>query len=94
MRLPIQLLTEEGLPIYREEVAQLKPKRKKVQRRASLQQSAPRSKSQVAKKTRPKKKKGSRKVVKLVILSCLSLGIVFLVAMAYQFYKNRPFCRG
>ena len=28
-------LTEEGLPIYREEVAQSKPKRKKVQRQAS-----------------------------------------------------------
>ena len=28
-------LTEEGLPIYREEVAQSQPKRKKVQRQAS-----------------------------------------------------------
>lgn len=28
-------LTEEGLPIYREEVAQSKPKRKKVQRQAA-----------------------------------------------------------
>ncbi len=82
-------LTEEGLPIYREEVAQSKPKRKKVQRQASPSAtSAPKSKSQVAKKKRPKKKRRLKKVVKLV-LSCLSLGVVFLViAMAYQFYKG------
>ena len=82
-------LTEEGLPIYREEVAQSQPKRKKVQRQASPSAtSAPRSKSQVAKKKRPKKKRRLKKVVKLV-LSCLSLGVVFLViAMAYQFYKG------
>ena len=82
-------LTEEGLPVYREEVAQSKPKRKKVQRQASPSTaSAPKSKSQVAQKNRPKKKRRLKKVVKLV-LRCLSLGIVFLVlAMAYQFYKG------
>ena len=82
-------LTEEGLPIYREEVAQSKPKRKKVQRRAAASATlAPKSSSQSAKKTRPKKKIKLKKVVKLV-LRCLSLGIVFLVlAMAYQFYKG------
>ena len=85
----VNQLTEEGLPVYREEVAQSKPKRKKVQRQASPSAtSAPRSKSQVAKKKRPKKKRRLKKVVKLV-LSCLSLGVVFLViAMAYQFYKG------
>ena len=82
-------LTEEGLPIYREEVAQNKPKRKKVQRQASPSTaSAPKYKSQVVQKKRPKKKRRLKKVVKLV-LRCLSLGIVFLVlAMAYQFYKG------
>ncbi|MDU8954230.1 MAG: LCP family protein, partial [Streptococcus sp.] len=82
-------LTEEGLPVYREEVAQSKPKRKKVQRQAAPSStSAPKSKSQVAQKKRPKKKRRLKKVVKLV-LSCLSLGVVFLViAMAYQFYKG------
>ena len=85
----VNQLTEEGLPVYREEVAQSKPKRKKVQRQATPSAtSAPRSKSQVAKKKRPKKKRRLKKVVKLV-LSCLSLGVVFLViAMAYQFYKG------
>ena len=79
----VNQLTEEGLPVYREEVAQSKPKRKKVQRQATPSvTSAPRSKSQ------PKKKRRLKKVVKLV-LSCLSLGVVFLViAMAYQFYKG------
>ena len=85
----INQLTEEGLPVYREEVPQRKPKRKKVQRRvAPSATSAPKSGPQSAKKTRPKKKRKLKKVVKLV-LRCLSLGIVFLVlAMAYQFYKG------
>ena len=82
-------LTEEGLPVYREEAPQRNVKRKKNQRQAAPSAtSAPRSKSQVAKKKRPKKKRRLKKVVKLV-LSCLSLGVVFLVlAMAYQFYKG------
>lgn len=89
----VSQLTEEGLPVYREEVAQSKPKpkpkRKKVQRRvAPAATSVPKSSPQAAKKTRPKKKRKLKKVVKLV-LRCLSLGIVFLVlAMAYQFYKG------
>lgn len=82
-------LTEEGLPVYREEAPQRNVKRKKVQRQAAPSAtSAPRFKSQVVKKKRPKKKRRLKKVVKLV-LSCLSLGVVFLVlAMAYQFYKG------
>ena len=82
-------LTEEGLPVYREEAPQRKPNRKKPQRRvAPSATSAPKSGPQSAKKTRPKKKRKLKKVVKLV-LRCLSLGIVFLVlAMAYQFYKG------
>ena len=85
----VNQLTEEGLPVYREEAPQRNVKRKKVQRQAAPSAtSAPRSKSQVAKKKRPKKKRRLKKVVKLV-LSCLSLGVVFLVlAMAYQFYKG------
>ena len=85
----VNQLTEEGLPVYREEVPQRNVKRKKVQRQAAPSAtSAPRSKSQVVKKKRPKKKRRLKKVVKLV-LSCLSLGVVFLVlAMAYQFYKG------
>ena len=82
-------LTEEGLPVYREEAPQRNVKRKKNQRQAAPSAtSAPRSKSQVVKKKRPKKKRRLKKVIKLV-LSCLSLGVVFLVlAMAYQFYKG------
>ena len=85
----VNQLTEEGLPVYREEVPQRNVKRKKVQRQAAPSAtSAPRFKSQVVKKKRPKKKRRLKKVVKLV-LSCLSLGVVFLVlAMAYQFYKG------
>lgn len=85
----VNQLTEEGLPVYREEAPQRNVKRKKVQRQvAPSATSAPRSKSQVAKKKRPKKKRRLKKVIKLV-LSCLSLGVVFLVlAMAYQFYKG------
>ena len=85
----VNQLTEEGLPVYREEAPQRNVKRKKVQRQvAPSATSAPRSKSQVGKKKRPKKKRRLKKVVKLV-LSCLSLGVVFLVlAMAYQFYKG------
>lgn len=85
----VNQLTEEGLPVYREEAPQRNVKRKKVQRQAAPSAtSAPRFKSQVAKKKRPKKKRRLKKVVKLV-LSCLSLGVVFLVlAMAYQFYKG------
>ena len=85
----VNQLTEEGLPVYREEAPQRNVKRKKVQRPAAPSAtSAPRSKSQVAKKKRPKKKRRLKKVVKLVF-SCLSLGVVFLVlAMAYQFYKG------
>lgn len=85
----VNQLTEEGLPVYREEAPQRNVKRKKVQRQAAPSvTSAPRSKSQVAKKKRPKKKRRLKKVIKLV-LSCLSLGVVFLVlAMAYQFYKG------
>lgn len=85
----VNQLTEEGLPVYREEAPQRNVKRKKVQRQAAPSAtSAPRSKSQVAKKKRPKKKRRLKKVIKLV-LSCLSLGVVFLVlAMAYQFYKG------
>ena len=85
----VNQLTEEGLPVYREEAPQRNVKRKKNQRQAAPSAtSAPRSKSQVVKKKRPKKKRRLKKVVKLV-LSCLSLGVVFLVlAMAYQFYKG------
>ena len=85
----INQLTEEGLPVYREEAPQRKPKQKKVQRRVAPEAtSVPKSSPQTAKKTRPKKKRKLKKVVKLV-LRCLSLGIVFLVlAMAYQFYKG------
>lgn len=85
----VNQLTEEGLPVYREEAPQRNVKRKKVQRPAAPSAtSAPRSKSQVVKKKRPKKKRRLKKVVKLVF-SCLSLGVVFLVlAMAYQFYKG------
>ena len=85
----VNQLTEEGLPVYREEVPQRNVKRKKVQRQAAPSAtSAPRFKSQVVKKKRPKKKRRLKKVVKLV-LSCLSLGVVFLVlAMVYQFYKG------
>lgn len=85
----VNQLTEEGLPVYREEAPQRNVKRKKNQRQAAPSAtSAPRSKSQVAKKKRPKKKRRLKKVIKLV-LSCLSLGVVFLVlAMAYQFYKG------
>ena len=85
----VNQLTEEGLPVYREEAPQRNVKRKKVQRQAAPSAtSAPRFKSQVVKKKRPKKKRRLKKVVKLV-LSCLSLGVVFLVlAMAYQFYKG------
>ena len=85
----INQLTEEGLPVYREEAPQRKPKQKKVQRRVAPEAtSVPKSSPQIAKKTRPKKKRKLKKVVKLV-LRCLSLGIVFLVlAMAYQFYKG------
>ena len=85
----VNQLTEEGLPVYREEAPQRNVKRKKVQRQATPSAtSAPRFKSQVVKKKRPKKKRRLKKVVKLV-LSCLSLGVVFLVlAMAYQFYKG------
>ena len=82
-------LTEEGLPVYREEAPQLKPKRKKVQRRVPPSViSEPKSNPHSTKKTRHKKKRKLKKVVKLVF-RCLSLGIVFLVlAMAYQFYKG------
>lgn len=85
----VNQLTEEGLPVYREEAPQRNVKRKKVQRQAAPSAtSAPRFKSQVVKKKRPKKKRRLKKVIKLV-LSCLSLGVVFLVlAMAYQFYKG------
>ena len=85
----VNQLTEEGLPVYREEAPQRNVKRKKVQRQAAPSAtSAPRFKPQVVKKKRPKKKRRLKKVVKLV-LSCLSLGVVFLVlAMAYQFYKG------
>lgn len=85
----VNQLTEEGLPVYREEAPQRNVKRKKVQRQAAPSAtSAPRFKSQVVKKKRPKKKRRLKKVVKLVF-SCLSLGVVFLVlAMAYQFYKG------
>ena len=85
----VNQLTEEGLPVYREEAPQRNVKRKKVQRQAAPSAtSAPRFKSQVVKKKRSKKKRRLKKVVKLV-LSCLSLGVVFLVlAMAYQFYKG------
>ena len=85
----VNQLTEEGLPVYREEAPQRNVKRKKVQRPAAPSAtSAPRFKSQVVKKKRSKKKRRLKKVVKLV-LSCLSLGVVFLVlAMAYQFYKG------
>ena len=85
----VNQLTEEGLPVYREEAPQRKPKQKKVQRRvAASATSAPKPSPKSAKKTRPKKKRKLKKVVKLV-LRCLSLGIVFLVlAMAYQFYKG------
>lgn len=85
----VSQLTEEGLPVYREEATRRKPKPKKVQRRvAPSATSVPKSSPQTAKKTRPKKKRKLKKVVKLV-LRCLSLGIVFLVlAMAYQFYKG------
>lgn len=85
----VNQLTEEGLPVYREEAPQRKPKQKKVQRRvAPAATSVPKSSPQAAKKTRPKKKRKLKKVVKLV-LRCLSLGVVFLVlAMAYQFYKG------
>ena len=85
----VNQLTEEGLPVYREEAPQRNVKRKKVQRPAAPSAtSAPRFKSQVVKKKRPKKKRRLKKVVKLVF-SCLSLGVVFLVlAMAYQFYKG------
>ena len=85
----VNQLTEEGLPVYREEAPQRNVKRKKNQRQAAPSAtSAPRSKSQVVKKKRPKKKRRLKKVIKLV-LSCLSLGVVFLVlAMAYQFYKG------
>ena len=85
----VSQLTEEGLPVYREEAPRRKPKQKKVQRRvAPAATSVPKSSPQAAKKTRPKKKRKLKKVVKLV-LRCLSLGIVFLVlAMAYQFYKG------
>ena len=85
----VNQLTEEGLPVYREEAPQRKPKQKKVQRRVAPEAtSVPKSSPQTAKKTRPKKKRKLKKVVKLV-LRCLSLGIVFLVlAMAYQFYKG------
>ena len=85
----VNQLTEEGLPVYREEAPQRNVKRKKVQRQAAPSAtSAPRFKSQVVKKKRPKKKRRLKKVVKLV-LSCLSLGVVFLVlGMAYQFYKG------
>lgn len=85
----VNQLTEKGLPVYREEAPQRNVKRKKVQRQAAPSAtSAPRFKSQVVKKKRPKKKRRLKKVVKLV-LSCLSLGVVFLVlAMAYQFYKG------
>ena len=85
----VNQLTEEGLPVYREEAPQRKPKQKKVQRRvAPAATSVPKSSPQAAKKTRPKKRRKLKKVVKLV-LRCLSLGIVFLVlAMAYQFYKG------
>ena len=85
----VNQLTEEGLPVYREEAPQRKPKQKKVQRRVAPEAtSVPKSSPQTAKKTRPKKKRKLKKVVKLV-LRCFSLGIVFLVlAMAYQFYKG------
>ena len=85
----VNQLTEEGLPVYREEAPQRNVKRKKNQRQAAPSAtSAPRSKSQVVKKKRPKKKRRLKKVIKLV-LSCLSLGVVFLVlAMSYQFYKG------
>ena len=85
----VNQLTEEGLPVYREEAPQRNVKRKKNQRQAAPSAtSAPRSKSQVVKKKRPKKKRRLKKVIKLV-LSCLSLRVVFLVlAMAYQFYKG------
>ena len=85
----VNQLTEEGLPVYREEAPQRNVKRKKNQRQAAPSAtSATRSKSQVVKKKRPKKKRRLKKVIKLV-LSCLSLGVVFLVlAMAYQFYKG------
>ena len=85
----VNQLTEEGLPVYREEAPQLKPKRKKVQRRVPPSAiSEPKSNPHSTKKTRHKKKRKLKKVVKLVF-RCLSLGIVFLVlAMAYQFYKG------
>ena len=85
----VNQLTEEGLPVYREEAPQRNVKRKKVQRQeAPSATSAPRFKSEVVKKKRPKKKRRLKTGVKLV-LSCLSLGVVFLVlAMAYQFYKG------
>ena len=85
----VNQLTEEGLPVYREEAPQLKPKRKKAQRRVPPSAiSEPKSNPHSTKKTRHKKKRKLKKVVKLVF-RCLSLGIVFLVlAMAYQFYKG------
>lgn len=85
----VHQLTDEGLPIYREEAPQSKSGRKKVpKKRRPISKTASKPSPQPAKKKRPKKKRRLKKVVKLV-LSCLSLGVVFLVlAMAYQFYKG------
>lgn len=85
----VHQLTDEGLPIYREEAPQSKSERKKVpKKRRPISKTASKPSPQPAKKKRPKKKRRLKKVVKLV-LSCLSLGVVFLVlAMAYQFYKG------
>lgn len=85
----VHQLTDEGLPIYREEAPQSKSERKKVpKKRRPISKTVSKPSPQPAKKKRPKKKRRLKKVVKLV-LSCLSLGVVFLVlAMAYQFYKG------
>lgn len=57
-------LTEEGLPVYREEAPQLKPKRKKVQRRVPPSAiSEPKSNPHPTKKTRHKKKENSRRLL-------------------------------
>ena len=60
----VNQLTEEGLPVYREEAPQLKPKRKKVQRRVpSSAISEPKSNPHPTKKTRHKKKENSRRLL-------------------------------
>ena len=60
----VNQLTEEGLPVYREEAPQLKPKRKKVQRRVpSSAISEPKSNPHSTKKTRHKKKENSRRLL-------------------------------